>query len=137
MAVEKTIKKDTSILLLKVLTIVICVLYLLINFLNVSFYICYPLFLILNTLLINILINKIENEIRVNYILAFLIAFLLESNNLQHVHIQGSEVNINAHLIISGIFVPIGLFIGDALNYIKEKSKYREIKVVSDPQLDF
>lgn len=137
MFVEKTIKKDTSIVLLKILTIVIGGLYLLTNFLNVSFYICYPLFLILNTLLINILIIKVENEIRVNYILAFLIAFLLESNNLQHVHIQGSEVNINAHLIISGIFVPIGIFIGDALNYIKEKSKYREIRVLSDPQLDF
>jgi hypothetical protein len=135
--VEKTIKKDTSIVLLKILTIVIGGLYLLTNFLNVSFYICYPLFLILNTLLINILIIKVENEIRVNYILAFLIAFLLESNNLQHVHIQGSEVNINAHLIIFGIFVLIGLFIGDALNYIKEKSKYKEIRVVSDPQLDF
>jgi hypothetical protein len=119
------------------LTIVIGVLYLLTNFLNVSFYICYPLFLILNTLLINILINKIENEIRVNYILAFLIAFLLESNNLQHVHIQGSEVNINAHLMISGIFVPIGLFIGDAVNYIKEKSKYREIGNASNSQLEF
>lgn len=75
--IHKLLPKLNISYLPKIGTMIVGTIFCLFSYLNLPFFVIFPVSIILNSLIITHITNKVENETRLNYVLAFIVAIVI------------------------------------------------------------